>query len=224
MYTDYTNNYDTSHVAYSEGLTVEEQQAEWAIFVTLQRPQQDISTTPTNCQASTTTTLHTYSLNYIPSYIFPSTTSSHPSAPTTSSSPIFPSDTISSREPELRKDKHDAADTHDLVQEMLNPLIHNTDADAKQMPPPAPSKEWIENVYTFQDLQTQVNLCTWTGEMQKQGIMMIDIMDVRTLTRFISKSMWCWTDDHPRKSRGGYEQPQARNFSLTTKQMGTQPA
>ena len=35
MYTDYTNNYDTSHVAYPEGLTIEEQQAEWAIFATL---------------------------------------------------------------------------------------------------------------------------------------------------------------------------------------------
>ena len=35
MYTNYTNNYDTSHVAYLEGLTMEEQQAEWAIFAAL---------------------------------------------------------------------------------------------------------------------------------------------------------------------------------------------
>ena len=35
MYTNYSNNYGTSHVAYPEGLTAEEQQAEWAIFASL---------------------------------------------------------------------------------------------------------------------------------------------------------------------------------------------
>ena len=36
MYTNYTNSYDTSHVAYPELITAEEQQAEWAIFTALQ--------------------------------------------------------------------------------------------------------------------------------------------------------------------------------------------
>ena len=171
-------------------------------------------------QTSTTTALHIYPLKYIPSYIFPSTTSSHPSAPTTSSSPILPSDTIPSQEPNLQKDRYTGADTHNLVQQMLDPLINNTDVvlapaplfldlsaeipyveeeeDAKQKPPPPPTKEWTKVVYTFQDVQTQAHLCTQIGEMQKQGLRMIDIMDVRTLTKFISKSMWCWADDHPR--------------------------
>ena len=35
MYTEYNNKYDTSHVAYPEGQTFEEQQAEWAIFAAL---------------------------------------------------------------------------------------------------------------------------------------------------------------------------------------------
>ena len=96
MYTDYTNNYDTSHVAYLEGLTVEEQQAEWAIFVALQPPQEDTSTTPTNRHTSTIAALHTYPLKYIPPYIFPTTTTSHPSAPTTYTSPILPIEPISS--------------------------------------------------------------------------------------------------------------------------------
>lgn len=64
----------------------------------------------------------------------------------------------------------------------------------------------MEAVDTFQDVQTQADLCTWTGEMQKQGLRMIDIMDVRTLTKFISNAMWCWADDHPRQLRGGYKQ------------------
>ena len=75
---------------------------------------------------------------------------------------------------------------------MLNPLVNNSDTapapatlipdlqadmpqveeedEAKPSRMPEPPKEWIEHVYTFQDLQTQANLCTWTGEMQKQGI------------------------------------------------------
>ena len=44
MYTNYSNNYDTSHVPYPEGLTVEEQHTEWAIFVALQPPQADTHT------------------------------------------------------------------------------------------------------------------------------------------------------------------------------------
>ena len=43
MYTSYSNNYDTSHVAYPELITSEEQQAEWAIFAALQPPQADPS-------------------------------------------------------------------------------------------------------------------------------------------------------------------------------------
>ena len=43
-------------------------------------------------------------------------------------------------------------------------------------------KEWIDAVYTFQYVQTQADLYTWIGEMQKQGLRMIDIMDVWTLT------------------------------------------
>ena len=72
---------------------------------------------------------------------------------------------------------------------MLNPLIDNEDAapppntlfpnitadipqveeevDIQQPPPPQPTKEWTEHVYTFQDLQTQANLCNWIGEIKK---------------------------------------------------------
>ena len=129
---------------------------------------------------------------------------------------------------------------------MLNPLVSNQDAapppegllpddkseiphadeeeEAPQPLPPSPPKEWTESVYTFQDLQTQAHLCNWTGALQKQGLRLIDIMDVRTLTRFIRKSMWCWADDHPRRSCGGYEKPQASHFPPTAEQMGTQPA
>ena len=96
---------------------------------------------------------------------------------------------------------------------MLQPLVHNTDAapaptnlfsdnisdmpqveeeeDQQHKPPPKPAKEWTEAVYTFQDVQTQANLCTWTGALKNQGLRLIDIMDVRTLTKFISKSMGC---------------------------------
>ena len=126
---------------------------------------------------------------------------------------------------------------------MLNPLVSNYEAapppeglvqhdisempqtdeeeEATQPPPPPPPKEWTESVYTFQDLQTQAHLCNWTGALQKQGLRLIDIMDVRTLSQFIRKSMWCWADDHPRKSRGGYEKPQASHLPSTTEQMGT---
>ena len=70
---------------------------------------------------------------------------------------------------------------------MLNPLVSSSDAapapamlipdlptempqveeeeDAKPSRTLEPPKEWTEHVYTFQDLQTQANLCTWTGEM-----------------------------------------------------------
>ena len=142
------------------------------------------------------------------------------SAPATSSSPILPTHpSPSPHQPDMSKHTQGQASTHDLLQQMLNPLVSNDDAtppleglfpdtiskmphmdeeeEAKQPPPPPPPKEWTENVYTFQDLQTQVNLCNSTGEMQKQGLRMIDIMDVRTLTHFIRKSMWCWADDHP---------------------------
>ena len=35
MYTSYSNNYDTSHIAYPEHVMAEEQHAEWAIFAAL---------------------------------------------------------------------------------------------------------------------------------------------------------------------------------------------
>ena len=35
--------------------------------------------------------------------------------------------------------------------------------------------------------------------------------------------MWCWADNHPRRSRGGYEQPQASKFPPNEQQMGIQP-
>lgn len=40
------------------------------------------------------------------------------------------------------------------------------DTATPQPPPPLP-KEWMETVYTFQDLQSQAELCTWIGELQK---------------------------------------------------------
>ena len=70
--------------------------------------------------------------------------------------------------------------THDLLQQMLNPLVDKDDAapppeslftnittdspqveeeaDTKRPPLPLPAREWTETVYTFQDLQTQANL------------------------------------------------------------------
>ena len=71
---------------------------------------------------------------------------------------------------------------------MLQPLVHNTDAmpapgifpdtisemlqvdeeeEAKQPPPPPPPKQRTENVYTFQDLQTQANV--WTADTMTIG-------------------------------------------------------
>ena len=113
----------------------------------------------------------------------------------------------------MSKDTQEVASTHTLLQQMLNPLIDNQDAtptmatlfpevttdmpqvdeeeeETQHHPPPAPTKEWIETIYTFQDVQSQANLCTWIGELQKQGLRLIDIRDVRTLTKFMSKSMW----------------------------------
>lgn len=142
MYTDYTNNFDTSHVAYPENLTMEEQ-AEWTIFAALQPPFSDVSTTPTTRQTSTTDALHTYPLKYVPSYIFPSTTSSHPSAPTPSSSPILPTETIPSQEPAIPKQVHGDAETHNFVQQMLQPLVNNIDA--------APTATIL-----FPDIQTKI--------------------------------------------------------------------
>ena len=37
--------------------------------------------------------------------------------------------------------------------------------EAHHKPHPVATKEWMEAVYTFQDVQTQANLCTWIGEM-----------------------------------------------------------
>lgn len=215
MYTTYTNNFDTSHVAYPEHMTTEEQQAEWAVFAALQPPQADSSHLPSNTRrASTPTALHTYPVSYIPSYIFPASTSTspHTSAPTSSPSTILPTHIASpSHASKLTQES-----AQDFLQQMLNPLVSNFEAapppegldqqdipemptadeeeEAPQPPPPPPPKEWTESVYTFQDLQTQAHLCNWTGALQKQGLRLIDIMDVRTLTRFIRKSMWCWAD------------------------------
>ena len=72
MYTDYSNNFDTSHVAYPEGQTFEEMQAEWAIFAVLQPALEDLITTNTNRNTSTLIDLHTYPIKYIPPYIFTS--------------------------------------------------------------------------------------------------------------------------------------------------------
>ena len=59
MYIDYSNDYDTSHVAYPEGQMFEEMQAEWAIFAALQPPPEDITTTATCRSTSTPVDLHT---------------------------------------------------------------------------------------------------------------------------------------------------------------------
>ena len=100
MYTNYTNNYDTSHVAYPENITAEEQQAEWAIFAALQPPQADPSDiTSTNRRASTPAALHTYPVKYIPPYIFPTSTSPSTSAPLTSASTILPNPPSASTSP-----------------------------------------------------------------------------------------------------------------------------
>ena len=75
MYTDYTNNYDTSHIAYPEQLTIEEQETEWSIFAALQPPLEDVTTIASCYHTSTPTNLNTYPILHIPSYIFPTPTS-----------------------------------------------------------------------------------------------------------------------------------------------------
>ena len=174
MYTSYSNNYDTSHVAYPELITSEEQQAEWAIFAALQPPHPDSSQPDNRRHTSTPASLHTYTVKYIPPYIFPTSTSSHTLAPIPSPSTILPTDIASPPLHDYQKTQNDAANTHDLVQQMLNPLVNNSDAtlapamlvpdlqadmpqveeeeNAKQPPPPEPPKERTEHVYTFQDL------------------------------------------------------------------------
>ena len=130
MYTNYTNSYDTSHVAYPKIITVEEQQAEWAIFAALQPPQADPSHIPsTTRRASTPATLHTYHVKYIPPYIFstsaPCTSASPvlpnpPSASTspTPTSPHLPSPKILSPTPTVQHQQGEDI-THNLVQQML---------------------------------------------------------------------------------------------------------
>lgn len=125
MYTTYTNNFDTSHVAYLEHMTTEDQTAEWAIFAALQPPQADPSQPAAHRHNSTPATLHTYTVNYIPSYIFPTSTSSHTSAPITSPSTILPTDIDSPPSHDSHKTQDDAANTHDLVQQMLNLKPHS---------------------------------------------------------------------------------------------------
>ena len=128
MYTTYTNNFDTSHVAYLEHMTAEEQSAEWAIFAALQPPQADPSNTRTHCQTSSTTALHTYLLHHIPFYIFPTPTSPSTSAPPSQSHPILPSEKILSPDPTIPQQHQGEENTHSFVQQMLQPLVHNTDA------------------------------------------------------------------------------------------------
>ena len=128
MYTSYSNNYDTSHVAYPELITSEEQQAEWAIFAALQPPQADTPAPTTTRRPSSTAALHTYPVTYIPPYIFPASTSLHPSAPIISSPPILPTNITPPSPHASDKVQEDAANTHHLVQQMLDPLVKNLDA------------------------------------------------------------------------------------------------
>ena len=72
--------------------------------------------------------MNTYTVKYIPSYIFPTSTSSHTSAPTTFPSIILPTNIASPQPHDSHKAQYNAADTHDLVQQMLNPLVSNSDA------------------------------------------------------------------------------------------------
>ena len=126
-------------------------------------------------------TLNTYTVKYIPPYIFPTSTSSHTSAPMTSPSTILPTSIDSPPPHASHKTQDDAANTHDLVQQILNPLVNNSDAalapttlipdlqanmpqveeeeEARPSRAQEPPKEWTEHIYTFQDLQTQANLC-----------------------------------------------------------------
>ena len=128
MYTTYTNNFDTSHVAYPKQMTAEEQSAEWAIFAALQPPQADGSNTTTTHRSSSTTALHTYPIHYIPSYIFPNTTPPSASTSPTQTSPILQSEKILSPGTTVQHQVHGEETTHTFVQQMLQPLIHNTDA------------------------------------------------------------------------------------------------
>ena len=81
--------------------------------------------------------LHTYPLHHIPSYIFPTSTPPSASAPVKPSSPILPTTSSpilpshpppSPHQPDTSKHTQGQASTHDLLQQMLNPLIDNEDA------------------------------------------------------------------------------------------------
>ena len=165
MYTTYSNHFDTSHVAYPEQLTTEDQTVAWAIFTSHQPPLPDPSDTTKSRQPSSTTALHTYPVMNIPPYILPTSTSLHSSAPTMPSPPILPTP------PASHNVQEDAATTHNLVKQMLDPLVKNSEAvlapvesipdlpadlpqeeedeEAKPSKAPEPPKEWTEHVYTF---------------------------------------------------------------------------
>ena len=128
MYTNYANNFDTSHVAYPEQVTAEDQVAAWAIFTAQQPPLTDPPNITNTRRPSSTAALHTYPVTYIPPYIFPTSTTSHPSAPTTSSPPILPTNIASPPPHASHKTQEAAADTNDMVQQMLHPLVNNSDA------------------------------------------------------------------------------------------------
>ena len=81
MYNTYSNHFDTSHVAYPEQITTEDQAAGWAIFTAQQPPLADPSDNTSTRHSSSTAALHTYPLHHIPSYIFPTSTPPSASAP-----------------------------------------------------------------------------------------------------------------------------------------------
>ena len=136
------------------------------------RLRRDTSATATTRQSSSTIALHTYPTHYLPSYIFGHSTPPSASISPTHASIVLPSEKpLSPHQPDTYKHTQGQTGAHDLLQQMLNPLVSNHDAappleglvqddisemthgdeeeEAKQPLPPPPPKEWTKNVYTF---------------------------------------------------------------------------
>ena len=117
MYTDYTNKYDTSHVAYLEGQTLKEQQVEWAIYVALQPLPEDFNTIPTHQPKLAPKALHIYPIKYIPPYLITTLASAHTTSSTKPPSPQHLDLKGKQRqEPTISYEAHNAKDIHTFVQ------------------------------------------------------------------------------------------------------------
>lgn len=80
-----------------------------------------------------------------------------------------------------------------------------------------------KELFTFRALDNIDNLSRWTGRMQSYNLRLVDIMDTRTLTKFVSKSSRKWIIDHALSTGGGYASSDREQFPPTNEQLGVQP-